>query len=56
MLGQFAQLAAAGRFSVTNARTFALEEWRAALEISASRRAQGKLIILPVGATPTEGT
>jgi hypothetical protein len=26
-----------------------------ALEISASQRAQGKLIILPAGETPTEG-
>jgi NADPH:quinone reductase-like Zn-dependent oxidoreductase len=49
VLGQFAQLAAAGRFSVPIARSFALEEWREALEISASRHAQGKLIILPAG-------
>ena len=56
VLGQFAQLAAAGRFSVPIARTFALEEWRAALEISASRRAQGKLIILPADETPTAGS
>ncbi len=46
VLGQFGQLAAAGRFSVPIARAFALEEWREALDISASRRAQGKLIIL----------
>jgi NADPH:quinone reductase-like Zn-dependent oxidoreductase len=32
VLGQFAQLAASGRFSVPIARTFALEEWREALE------------------------
>jgi NADPH:quinone reductase-like Zn-dependent oxidoreductase len=56
VLGQFAQLAAASRFSVPIARTFALEEWRAALELSASRRAQGKLIILPAGETSTEGS
>jgi NADPH:quinone reductase-like Zn-dependent oxidoreductase len=49
VLGQFAQLAASGRFSVPIARTFALEEWREALEISVSRHAQGKLIILPAG-------
>ena len=56
VLGQFAQLAASGRFSVPISRTFALEEWREALEISASRHAQGKLIILPAGETPTEGS
>jgi hypothetical protein len=37
-------------------RTFALGEWHEALEISESRRAQGKLIILPAGETPTEGS
>jgi NADPH:quinone reductase-like Zn-dependent oxidoreductase len=56
VLGQFAQLAASGRFSVPISRTFALEEWREALEISSSRHAQGKLIILPAGETPTEGS
>jgi hypothetical protein len=38
------------------AHTFALDEWREALEISTRRRAQGKLIILPAGETPTEGS
>jgi NADPH:quinone reductase-like Zn-dependent oxidoreductase len=56
VLGQFAQLAASGRFSVPISRTFALEEWREALEISASRHAHGKLIILPAGETRTEGS
>jgi len=56
VLGQFAQFAAAGRFSVLIARTFALEEWREAFEISSSRRAQGKLIILPAGETRPKGS
>ena len=47
VLAEFAQLAAAGRFTVPVARTFGLEDWRAALEVSQSGRARGKLIILP---------
>jgi NADPH:quinone reductase-like Zn-dependent oxidoreductase len=47
VLGDFAQLAAKGRFSVPIARTFALEEWRDALDISLSGRAHGKLVLLP---------
>ena len=50
---EFAQLAAEGRFTVPIARAFALEEWRAALEISLSGRAGGKLVLLP--ATPAAG-
>jgi NADPH:quinone reductase-like Zn-dependent oxidoreductase len=50
VLGDFAQRAAEGRFSVPIARTFALEEWRQALEISLSGRAHGKLVILPAAA------
>jgi NADPH:quinone reductase-like Zn-dependent oxidoreductase len=46
-LGEFAQLAAEGRFIVPVARTFALEEWRNALDISESGRAHGKLMLLP---------
>jgi NADPH:quinone reductase-like Zn-dependent oxidoreductase len=53
VLGEFAALAASGRFSIPIARTFALEEWREALEISERRGAHGKLIILPTGETPT---
>jgi hypothetical protein len=56
VLGHFAQLAAFGRFSVPISRTFALKKWHEALEISESRRAQGKLIILPASETPTEGS
>ena len=47
MLPEFAQLAAAGRFTVPIARTFPLEEWRTALEISLSGHARGKLLLLP---------
>jgi NADPH:quinone reductase-like Zn-dependent oxidoreductase len=46
-LGYYARLAAEGRFSVPIARTFAMEEWREAAEISMSRRAHGKLLLMP---------
>lgn len=45
VLGEFARLAAEGRFSVPVARTFPLDGWREAAEISRSRRARGKLIL-----------
>ena len=47
VLGDFAQAVAEGRFSVPIARTFAIEEWRDAVDISLSGRAHGKLVILP---------
>ena len=47
VLGDFAQLAAKGKFTVPVNRTFALEEWRAALDLSQSQRAHGKLVLLP---------
>jgi NADPH:quinone reductase-like Zn-dependent oxidoreductase len=47
VLGEFAQLTADGRFSVPVARTFALEDWHAALDISQSGHARGKLLLLP---------
>ena len=47
VLGRFAQLAAEGRFTVPVARTFRMEEWRNALELSHSGHAHGKLVILP---------
>lgn len=50
VLGDFARLAADGRFSVPVARTFALEDWRAALDLSQSGHARGKLVILPASA------
>ncbi len=44
-LGEFAKLAAEGRFKVPVARTFALADWRAALDLSLSGRARGKLML-----------
>ena len=54
VLGDFAKLAAEGRFSVPIARTFAFEDWREALDLSLSGHAHGKLILLPPGATAKE--
>lgn len=50
VLGDFAQLAAEGQFHVPVAQTFRIEDWREALEVSQSRRAHGKLVLLPAGA------
>jgi NADPH:quinone reductase-like Zn-dependent oxidoreductase len=44
---EFAQLAADGRFTVPIARTFPLEDWRAALEISLNGHPRGKLLLRP---------
>jgi NADPH:quinone reductase-like Zn-dependent oxidoreductase len=49
VLGEFAQYAAEGKFTVPVAQTFALEDWRRALDISQSGHARGKLILLPAG-------
>ncbi len=46
VLAQYAQLAAAGRFVIPIARTFALEDWSQAAELSMSGRAHGKLVLL----------
>jgi NADPH:quinone reductase-like Zn-dependent oxidoreductase len=53
VLGDFARAAAAGRFSVPIARTFDLEHWREALDISLSGRAHGKLVIVTDAAAAT---
>lgn len=45
VLGEYARLAAEGRFSVPVARTFSLEDWRAATELSRSGRPRGKLVL-----------
>jgi NADPH:quinone reductase-like Zn-dependent oxidoreductase len=45
VLGEYAQLAAEGTFAVPVARTFPLEDWRAAAELSLSVRAGGKLVL-----------
>lgn len=47
VLGEFARLAAEGRFSIPIARSFPLESWRQALDISQSGHAHGKLLLLP---------
>jgi hypothetical protein len=44
---EFAQRAADGTFTVPISGTFALEDWRTALAISASGQARGKLLLLP---------
>lgn len=44
---EFAQLAAEGKFTVPIAGTFPLQDWRAAMEISLSGQARGKLLLLP---------
>ena len=45
VLGDFAKLAAEGRFTVPVARTFPLEGWREALDLSLGGHAHGKLIL-----------
>ena len=47
VLGQYAQLAAEGRFTIPIARMFSLKDWREAAEISMGKRAHGKLLLLP---------
>lgn len=47
VLGEFGRLAADGRFSIPIARTFSLEEWPEALDISLKGRAHGKLMLVP---------
>ena len=47
MLGAFAQWAAEGRLTVPIARTFPLDEWDLAREISQSGQPRGKLVLLP---------
>jgi NADPH:quinone reductase-like Zn-dependent oxidoreductase len=45
--GEMAQAAAAGKFIIAIARTFPLEKWREAMEISMSGKASGKLLVVP---------
>ena len=47
VLGDFARLAAEGKFTVPIARSCPLEDWRAAVDVSQSQKAHGKLILLP---------
>ncbi|HVV23983.1 MAG TPA: NADP-dependent oxidoreductase [Pseudonocardiaceae bacterium] len=44
---EFARRAAEGTFTVPVAGTFALDEWRTAVEISLTGHARGKLVLLP---------
>lgn len=46
VLGEFARRAADGQFTIPIARTFPLTDWRAALDISLSGHARGKLVLL----------
>ena len=43
---EFAALAARGRFTVPVARTFALDQWREALDLSLGGHAHGKVVIM----------
>ena len=45
--GEMAQAAADGKFSIPIARTFPLQQWREAMEISLSGKASGKLLLVP---------
>ena len=47
VLAEYAQLAAEGRFTIPIARTFPLDDWREALDLSQSGHAGGKLVLLP---------
>jgi NADPH:quinone reductase-like Zn-dependent oxidoreductase len=46
-LAKYGKLAAKGRFLIPVARTFALEDWREALDVSLAGRARGKLVLVP---------
>ncbi len=45
-LGEFAKLAAEGRFKVPVARSFPLTDWRSAMNLSLTGRAHGKLMLI----------
>jgi len=51
VLGHYAQLAAERRFSIPIARTFPLEDWREAADISMNKKARGKLVLMPRAST-----
>lgn len=46
--GELAEAAARGAFTIPIARTFPLEGWREAMELSTGGRAAGKLLLVPV--------
>ena len=47
VVGEFARYAAAGKFTVPVAETFALDDWRTAVDLSQSGHAHGKVVLLP---------
>jgi NADPH:quinone reductase-like Zn-dependent oxidoreductase len=47
VLGEYAGLAASGRFAIPVARTFTWGDWREAVELSMAGRAHGKLLLIP---------
>ena len=55
VLGEFANLAAERKFSVPIARTFDLDDWREALDLSMRGRAHGKLVMLLDSAAKASG-
>lgn len=46
-LAEYAALAAAGQFAIPVAKRFALDEWRAAAELSLSGAPHGKVVLVP---------
>ena len=50
-LGDYAGYATDGRFTIPIARTYPLEDWRAALELSQNHKARGKIILIAIGET-----
>lgn len=46
VLGDYARIAAEGRFSIPVARTFGWDDWKEAVAISMSGRAHGKLVLM----------
>ncbi len=50
VLGDFAALAASGKFTIPVAQTFPFGDWRTAMDVSLTGQARGKLVIL-TGAT-----
>ena len=46
VLGEYAQLAANGRFAIPIARTFTWDDWNEAVEVSVAGRAHGKLVLV----------
>ncbi|HEX5406301.1 MAG TPA: zinc-binding dehydrogenase, partial [Pseudonocardiaceae bacterium] len=47
VLGDYAELAAQGRFTVPVAATYPLEDWREPLAVSRSGQARGKHVLIP---------